>query len=262
LYRDHRGKTVVADVEGEATVAWANGPYQQERTDFSLTLFSDDPLFRAVIALPRFAEFEGDIFRGRDAAGAGVLRSNADARIYLNGSKTQTSSRSIPGMIFLDGFRSDVPLDYARLPFRTVLTDHLDVCDDLSRQNHSLRVQNESARLTLESAFEQGGRSEVACHVMHLNRMSFEMRAESNAAALLIRRTYDRFHGRQRARVLVNGEAVGWWYAPWEDRVDRWAQDIFLVPEPGARATIEIDPVAGSPLWSVSRYEALSVVAV
>jgi hypothetical protein len=210
--------------------------------------------------MPQPALTEGEILQAADVGGAGVLISNCDANLFLDGSRTLTSKRSVSGMVFLDGFRSDVPLDYSPLPFLTKLSDVLDVCDDASREAHSLTVQNESARLALDSAFGGNEASELSCHVMHLNRMCFELRAAPKAVAMLIRRTYDRFHGRQRARVLADGKTVGWWYAPWENRDHRWAHDFFILPDPCESTVIEIDPVAGAPLWSVSRYEALSVL--
>jgi hypothetical protein len=145
------------------------------------------------------------------------------------------------------------------MPFDVNHIDSVDVCDDSSRKVHSLVVQNESARMELESRFDRGGKINSE-HITHLNRMRFIVDSSSDASALLLRRTYDRFHGRQRARVLVDGSEAGWWYAPVENRERRWAHDFFILQPSGSQCEIEIDPVAGSPLWSVSRYEVFSLV--
>jgi hypothetical protein len=94
--------------------------------------------------------------------------------------------------------------------------------------------------------------------------MSFEVELPLSCQGLRLRKTYDRFHGRQRAWVKVNGRRVGMWYAPVEDRGRRWAVAEFGIepehlPESGS-VRIAIDPPAGTPLWSYSDLEIYALV--
>lgn len=144
-------------------------------------------------------------------------------------------------------------------------TDYLDVCDEQSRKAHNLKVQNESEAVELKSAYEgREYRKEVSRKVRsHLNAMSFEVDITPNSIGVLLRKQYDQFHGRQRARVLVNDRFVGWWYIPEENRSLRWAERDFYIPEKfladASNIRVVIDPPAGSPLWSVSSYRVISV---
>lgn len=86
----------------------------------------------------------------------------------------------------------------------------------------------------------------------HLNQATFTVEAPPGCMGLLICQRYDRFHGVQRVRVLANGEFVGWWYEPVQNRDLRWGSKQFGIPLDGVGGPVEItlDPPAGAPLWS------------
>ncbi|MCG9893912.1 MAG: hypothetical protein MH204_00370 [Fimbriimonadaceae bacterium] len=72
--------------------------------------------------------------------------------------------------------------------------------------------------------------------------------------------SHDRFHGRQRARVLVDGQPVGVWLRPHQNRSERWGTDLFLISGadlPGPDFRLELDPPAGTPLFGLGRLRLL-----
>jgi hypothetical protein len=89
---------------------------------------------------------------------------------------------------------------------------------------------------------------------VHLNEMRIELSGLAGPCGVRIERTYDAFHGRQRARVRLNGCEVGAWYTPFEDRANRLRRDAFgfFVAEGAEVIEIGIDPSPGYPLWSVA----------
>ena len=76
---------------------------------------------------------------------------------------------------------------------------------------------------------------------------------------LILRKRFDRFHGRQRARVFVDGQFAGWWYEAGENRIHRWGVTDFGIDGRFTKGKdsvlITIEPPAGVPLWSVSRLD-------
>lgn len=161
---------------------------------------------------------------------------------------------------------SSVAFWYRHDAWRLVETDSMEVVDPASRAAHKLASQNESEPILLESCFEGRGYKthHRAYHACHLNTMEFTLKVDPRNRGVLLRRTYEQFHGRQRARVLVDGELAGIWYTPEENRFCRWAERDFFIPERQARGKTELrvalDPPAGSPLWSASSYKALCVL--
>ncbi|MEZ5164012.1 MAG: hypothetical protein R2688_09760 [Fimbriimonadaceae bacterium] len=89
----------------------------------------------------------------------------------------------------------------------------------------------------------------------HLNRATWKIQLPGNQVGVRLGKTYDQFHGRQRARVLIDGEMAGWWYLPHQNRDNRWAEAQFSLPTKlimgKTEMEITIDPPAGVPLWSV-----------
>lgn len=186
-----------------------------------------------------------------------------------------------PGICFEDGIShsvehgtenvknynySSVAFWYRNEPYLLVKTDSVYVADAESRAIHSLTCQNESEAFELASTFE-GCHYQVeykAKHICHLNAMEFTARINPANKGVFLRRSYDQFHGRQRARVLVDGEYAGTWYTAEENRHSRWAERDFFIPEKLTigkdEIKIEIDPPAGSPLWSVSAYGVFCII--
>lgn len=133
-----------------------------------------------------------------------------------------------------------------------------------ARKDRDLKVQNMTDLFPL-SALDEFGRPHEGWAASHLNTLSWMVDVPPGTAGLRLRKRYDRFHGRQRARVLVDGRAVGWWYEPVQDRVRRWAWADFgfdlEAGEVGKTVRLSIDPPAGVPLWSVSEIEVWAVPA-
>lgn len=268
LYRDHLGQRVIADVSGRGwyfasgavAVVFADG----ERASDTYGTFRE-----SLLALGRP---EGgvwvDVGLGRDAAARGVAEEvegpwggcgwvvGADRAFELDGmaEPAQGGRPTLPAPFF----RS---IDSAGT-FRVIrgglarpeLLASLALGDASSLEAADWRVQNLSAIETLQSTFPNLDpfKGSVASH---LNGASFVVDVPGESIGLLVERRYDRFHGRQRARVLVDGAFAGWWYAPREDRRRRWAMDRFGIPAHLCRAgrvRLSIDPPAGAPLWSVS----------
>lgn len=127
--------------------------------------------------------------------------------------------------------------------------------DQRARQ---FQVQNVSRPELLESLLSDGTpyTAEVFCH---LNAARWQVTFPAATRGFVIERLYDAFHGRQRARVLLNDDPLGMWYSPEQNRQNRWRWDRFgwdfeAATAQDAEFEIAIDPPAGAPLWSVSRY--------
>jgi hypothetical protein len=129
-----------------------------------------------------------------------------------------------------------------------------------------VKVQNESDVAELSSSFEGCGYLDKVAmtHRSHLNKMSFTVALNSANRGVFLRKVYDQFHGRQRARVSVDGEFVGYWYAAEENRFCRWAEREFFIPAcfvaGNSSVHIEIDPPASTPLWDIAEYKVVCVV--
>ncbi|MDX2064216.1 MAG: hypothetical protein SFX74_00590 [Fimbriimonadaceae bacterium] len=108
--------------------------------------------------------------------------------------------------------------------------------------------------VTTEGRWVADGPIESRPVVSHMNALSFRVEVPPDATGLRIERVYDQFHGRQRARVLINGRFAAWWYDPREDRIARWSASssgATLLPEDAREpVTITIDPPAGVALWT------------
>lgn len=127
--------------------------------------------------------------------------------------------------------------------------------DPEAARAHGWQVRNASRVIELHSSFADG--TELTAPIFsHLNTATWTVDIPAGTQGLVIRKRFDQFHGRQRARVLLNGEFWGRWCEPAEDRTHRWAWGFVALPWPAhtpyGRVTIGIDPPAGTPLWSVS----------
>ncbi len=120
----------------------------------------------------------------------------------------------------------------------------------------SFSVQNVTRSVFLESSFPDGS-VHKANVCSHLNAAHFDLEVPEGTYGLRLRKIYDAFHGRQRARVLIDGEPVGVWFLPIEDRRNRWRVAEFgvAVPPGKERFRLTIDPPAGSALWSLSEFQ-------
>ena len=146
---------------------------------------------------------------------------------------------------------------------KTTLIDRFAIDDLQALEERNWQVQNISERRRLTSTFPNGT-SMTAAKASHLNRASWTITTPKNHKGLVLRKVFDRFHGRQRARVLINDQPVGWWSDPWQNRIHRWAVFNFFidpthVPK-DAEFKVTIDPPAGVPLWDVASYEVHAVL--
>ena len=125
----------------------------------------------------------------------------------------------------------------------------------------SFSVQNVTRSVVLRSAFADGVEHEAAV-CSHLNAAHFDLYVPPGTYGLRLQKVYDAFHGRQRARVLVDGVPVGVWFLPTEDRNHRWRKAEFGFPlRPDTnRIRLTIDPPAGSALWSLSEFQVFGLV--
>jgi hypothetical protein len=142
-----------------------------------------------------------------------------------------------------------------------------DLTARLANQFHvghpDLKLRNAGRPTELRSVgFDGAERSGLV--VSCLNEATFSIDLTSQTVGVLLRKTYDRFHGRQRARVLLNNAPRGIWYEPEGNRSERWGVSTFAFPlcettarssSPGEGTMLTIDPLASSPLWSMGLLE-------
>lgn len=118
-------------------------------------------------------------------------------------------------------------------------------------------IKNTSAPISVP---DQSG--SILTTVMQLNDMVFEIELIEDHQTIVIDRLYDRFHGKQRARVVIWSipERVvlheGIWYEPQEDRQNRVANSRYVanLSQTSNSVQIVIAPPSGSPLWSMISY--------
>lgn len=157
----------------------------------------------------------------------------------------------IPFHLGAQGQGNAVAIPHARLE---VLQDWSPTDPEAARA-HGWQVRNASRVADLASTFGDGTEL-TAPTLSHLNTATWTVDIPEGTQGLVIRKRFDQFHGRQRARVLLNEEFWGWWCEPAEDRTHRWSWGFVALAWPAhiphGRVTIGIDPPAGTPLWSVS----------
>ncbi|MDR3687851.1 MAG: hypothetical protein P4L46_00630 [Fimbriimonas sp.] len=274
LYRDHRGHRVILDIEGlgeitcltsdcrllvtrgDAASSESEGPFDNGCTVVAL----EAGLVSVNAVIGRSTPISGDIILTTDGFdGSGWVISASDA--FWVDDRKEAAPRPSPGFAVPFFRRVEGGGDLSIIPnceFDCVLADTLRIDDEEGLSRHWFSAQNMSAVFTLESSFANGA-SRTGYIASHLNAASFRTTIPDRNAGLILRKMYDRFHGRQRARVFVEGEFAGWWYEPSENRACRWHTSDFGVErrltEGRSEVTITIEPPAGVPLWSVSEYQ-------
>ena len=273
LYRDHDGWRVLADVEGkgEFRIVEAAGQCKvivddilqdRSRGSFEQSLLITCPVSGPFMvdvgqqdALPNGEVHLIDSFQG---CGYVVAAEQIDS---LDGEHRPIDRIGYPVPFFRE-IQGD-ELQIVAAATHTITIDAFDVADSDALRERDWTVQNVSKLSTLASAFPD--RTPFMGEVLsHLNAASWRVVVPSGCRRLILRKRYDAFHGRQRARVFMNERPAGWWYAPWQDRVCRWRWSRFCIEGPNmpeGEAVITIDPPAGAPLWSVSRIEVWAVLA-
>jgi hypothetical protein len=283
LYRDHFGRRVVADLEagGFAWIETSNCPVQgyPDETEQSTSPWSFDQNLAVVASAPGAVHVEVQSPELRAAVsqldlnqavsvrlpyvGTGYLLA-FDGEVVVDQNQVVTGGTSpIPFFFSLSGSGSARVIESSTA---LELIDILTIDDVPGLKARGYEVQNQSKLSTLDSCLPDGTRR-MAAVASHLNAASWWMKLpppEDDFGGLLLVRTYDRFHGRQRARVLVDDRFLGYWYEPGQDRRCRWHQSNFGIPAEALRGKSEvkitIDPPPGSPLWSISRMEAYALL--
>jgi hypothetical protein len=135
--------------------------------------------------------------------------------------------------------------------------------DDLLAKRRTIQVQNVGDIEWLTSTFPNGA-ERTAPVAYHLNAMHLDVDLPDGTIGLMLSRVGDRFFGRQRARVLLDGEPLAVWYDDRQNRQHRWFKSSlpipFPSPRPAGKARLSIDPPAGSPLFSFSVVTACAVL--
>lgn len=273
LYRDHRGRRVLADWEGPGRATCNAGPANVVFEPSLVEGFSENggcatsPSQGAssihLLLGPRetLPSSQGVVSSHAGSVTGGGWVVHCEGPLRVDGRRewapVPSPETPVPYLFRAEAARMDV----SARPFRATLLDHFAIGDANALSERGFQVQNISDRTTLASVFADGT-PHAAELASHLNTASWTLSIPSGAHAVILRKVYDRFHGRQRARVLLDGRHAGWWYDPVEDRTCRWAVSDFLIPSDLCSAgehNIAVDPVAGSPLWSVSTIEVFAV---
>lgn len=213
----------------------------------------------------------------------GDILSHSPSKPSLGDARSHSTERtdtagwiiSAKAEVFVDGLGSFTPellqlgpipvLDsaYSQLPFEFIpdpkeATQCLEVAALNLKESPILRsIKNTSAPISVPAP---DGSTLTA--VMQLNDMVFEINLDQDERSIVIDRQYDRFHGKQRARVCVWSNAErnllhdGIWYEPEEDRKNRVANSRYVanLAEPSRCVHLVIAPPSGAPLWSMIRY--------
>jgi hypothetical protein len=187
-------------------------------------------------------------------AGCGWILDSEDLKSVDGIAETCPSKQLLPIPVFFAAQGSRMLVK--ELPIRKELLAQLSVGSPETLTSHGWEVKNGSQVTALVSDQPGFGTRDDAV-MSHLNRAQFVFSKPEGITGLVMRRLYDAFHGRQRARILVNDAFQGIWFEPYENRVQRWkwGQLGFGVPFEAQEIKVTVDPAAGTPLWSVSRYE-------
>lgn len=265
--RDHRGRRLLADLDGcgELNILESPEDLQIESDGTTGEGFSFTQDLVATSALP--GPFRALALSGTqpttppsntapEASGPGWLLWSGEKAVLDEGAQVlEPVHLKNPLMLPVScGFVAEVPIPWLPAPYRLADLDRFIPALEPSRSPRGFRVQNMSAAQTLAS-HDSTGRLCEGVEASHLNTASWTLPLLEGTRAVLMTKTHDRFHGRQRARVLVDGAVVGWWHLPRQDRRARWGIAHFWIPAPFVagkeHVEVSIDPPAGVPLWSV-----------
>ncbi len=270
MYRDHLGRRVIAACEGFGcfTVERADAPIDPSLTqgtfEYGLLIVAlGDGLVSVAVqagrtSLPRGETVHVDLpYRG--SGWALDLPSGAAVDERHEPSPSPSPNLIVPFFRLVDGAgRAAVVLSSSVCD----RIDHFNVWDEDALKARGFKVQNMSRLVDLDSCFTDGT-TRSAPVASHLNAAAWSQQVPPGCRGMILRKTYDRFHGRQLARVVIDGLPAGWWYAPLQDRSRRWAVTDYGVPrelvEGKSSIRIVIDPPAGTPLWSFSTIEVFSL---
>ncbi|MCU0315458.1 MAG: hypothetical protein MUC92_02570 [Fimbriimonadaceae bacterium] len=268
LYRDHEGRRVVADIEG-------SGEFRVDCSNESqVTVFCDESLSHllhgsfsqslvvattgqdpVVTTTGHPWEESGETKRDVHEGSGGVIAADGSP-LFIDGDSRPLYW--VPGQFPVPVWREvrGGVFDFVSAPFFEQGIDQWTIEDVSQEKDRAWKVQSLSQIVSLKSTFQDGSEWTAPC-ASHLNDASWNVTLPPHAIALRLEKLYDQFHGRQRVRVLLDGEAVGVWYQPEEDRLHRWGRSSYvqrLLPSFHPRTVrISLSPPAGVPLWSVAK---------
>ena len=270
LYRDHDGNRVLADFEGDGFARVASKvPVLRglERGCEFASDFRDGLLVRS----EEPGEVEVVVATGRTQPVYGPIAPIEGPRQFhgwvVSGDLLQSDGLHRRGIQPSPEFPIPVYRSIDTEGWFGVIEARPDLWESISRwtiedaireKGKSFQIQNISRVETLVSSFEDGT-PHLAPVASHLNALRFKVEVPGDADAIRIRKVYDRFHGRQRCRVLLDGVSHGIWFPIDEDRdlrwgVTEWGTELISVPH-SRSLEIAFDPLAGTPLWSISSVE-------
>jgi len=262
-FLDATGRHVVLDLDGfgyaldAPGIVW-EGVDSQNRFDEFCTAVAGTPETKAWVLLgPSVGDLDEAVNWEGDCQAAGWFLSGA---AVLDESGEVMSNPPLPAPFF-HAIRGSGQVVWS--PNRWALWQEFSISDARS-QAPCWSVQNISEADTLSSRLADGS---VLCHPVasHLNEAFWDIALPPGCHGVRVECLKDVFHGRQRARVMIDGQFAGWWSEPTEDRVNRWRWSAWgreLEPRPEERTIrIGIDPPAGAPLWSVARYRVFVTTA-
>ena len=158
---------------------------------------------------------------------------------------------------------SGLVLFYGRDEAGMVLTDTLDIGDDKSETSHQYRAEGVVWRGELAARYEDDASTPVTdCGVTHKGFSEFTGSIRPDNCGVRLRRRSDQLHGRQRARVFVDGVPVterAWYFAD-RNPHRRWLEDEFEIPASHTRnkgeirIRIEFLPGSDAPGWTEFYY--------
>ncbi|MCW5937860.1 MAG: hypothetical protein KIT11_11215 [Fimbriimonadaceae bacterium] len=270
LYTGIGGQKVVADCDGPGlyklcgpVVVEADGAQECPLTgrfdDFVVARRAQPGLVTATLrSRPVPRDLSPIPFDGRWEGCGWALRFDAPTRVDGEDVPRGEAAGGTPVFRSLEGKGLVAPLP----GLTCALVQTLDLADPMSLEACGWTAQNASQVQILASETAGGGplARAVQCH---LNRAVWSVPVPTGCLGLRLRRLYDRFHGRQRARIMVDGAFARWWYDPAEDRNRRWGWSETGVDADAlwgkGEVALTIDPPAGTALWSWSKYEVFAL---
>jgi len=278
LYRDHLGREVVLDVEGAGRYFCVGPPNATIEVDGRIVQETEG-VFEQSVLITKPNRWRAMAFATTSPVLPFPLPSPIPVQSRYIGCGWVVAARGAviaDGRLDGDGINPLFPTPFFREAYcaegftvvvdpstRCELVDRFSIDDGVALGARGWRVQNVSAITVLDSTDElgRGVRGAVASH---LNRASWRVAIPAENRGLILRRSYDRFHGRQRARVFVDGVLAGWWYEASQDRVRRWGLGDFGIAAEftagKSEVEIGIDPPGGAPLWSVGDYSLFALL--
>lgn len=250
LFRDHQNRRVVADaigagqflvheLEGEI---WVDGERTDERSGFYKSSF------QALAEEGSNAKIELSV--GRTEPVQPVFWKVPEAVTDFAGWALPPDGWSFPQPVYsLEGLDEEERIG-SPASVIAVKQNAFFIADEEGARDERWSARNASAPELLGDF--------PAPFFQFLNEATFEVTIHPENEGLQVTRIFDAFHGRQRARVLVDGEPVGVWYNPFQNRHERIHADTFGISAKWTRGkervVLTLDPPAGAPLWSACFY--------